>query len=361
MELKFEEINVKGYEKVLKISDIKSGLVGIISIHSTKLGPAVGGIRIQSYKNFNDALTDVLRLSKGMTYKSAIVQAGLGGGKSVIIADAKAEKSPEKLKAFGEAIDRLQGMYIGAEDMGCTTDDVGVIRGVTKYVLGLKHEKSSGNPSPFTAWGTFVGIKAVCRTLYGTDSVKGKTIAIQGLGSVGQALADHLFWHGAKLIVADMDSVKTKAFAKKYGAKAMTPKAIMSAECDILVPCAIGGIVNSDTIPKMNCRAVAGCANNQLLEEFHGLQLKNRGILYAPDFVINSGGLINVLCELNKKGYSPRDSLQKIDDIYHQLISIFDISEKNHISTNQAAMQLAEYRLKYGIGKRKGKIHINHA
>lgn len=350
--LQFEKIVVKGYEKVVKVTDKKAGLTAIIAIHSTMLGPALGGTRIQPYSTFEAALEDALRLSKGMTYKAAVAEVGFGGGKSVIIADPKKQKTPELLLAFGAAVEKLGGAYICAEDMGCTTDDVKVIRKATKYVVGLAHSKSSGDPGPFTAWGTFRGIQSVVKRLYMTDSIEGRKVAVQGLGNVGKCLIEHLFWHGAELILSDTDSVKLQKYARMYNAKTVSPDEILKVECDVLAPCAAGGIVNDQTLPLFRCKAIAGCANNQLLRDSHAQALKDRGILYAPDFVINAGGLLNVAEEVEDEGYNPTHPRYKVHHIYDTLQAIYEIADKNKESTHSAALALAEYRLKYAIGKR---------
>src|ERR1700722_5905525 len=265
--LELEEIVVPGYEKVIKVTNREAGLNAIISIHNTIMGPALGGTRIYPYATFDAALNDVLRLSKGMTYKSVISESGWGGGKSVIIADPKKNKTKEMLYAFGQAVDRLQGGYICAEDVGCTTDDVFEISKATPYVVGLTHAKSSGNPSPFTAWGTFRGIQSVLKKITGSDSLENRTVAVQGLGSVGYELAKLLFWSGARLIVSDLDEEKCRAVAEFSGAKIVPTTDILSEECDVLAPCAMGGVINDETIPQLNCKAIAGCANNQLLKD----------------------------------------------------------------------------------------------
>ncbi len=350
--LQIENLFVKGYEQVLKVTDKKSGLKAIIAIHDTTLGPALGGIRIFPYASFDDALEDVLRLSRGMTYKSAVSEVGFGGGKSVIIADSKHQKTPELLMAFGQSVDQLKGAYICAEDVGCTTEDVRIIRRTTKYVVGLPNSKSSGDPGPFTAWGTFRGIQSAVRKLFGTDALEGRTIAVQGLGNVGKHLVDHLFWAGARLIISDVDTAKTQQLAKKYGAKTVPVDQILKTECDIFAPCALGGIINDQTIPHFRCRAIVGSANNQLLCDSDANGLRDRGILYAPDFVVNAGGLLNVSAELEDCGYHPAAPRSKIHRIYDTLLAIYEIAEKNRESTHDAAFALAEYRIKYGIGKR---------
>ena len=360
-DLELEEIFVPGYEKVVKITNKKAGLNAIICIHSLNMGPALGGIRIYPYATFDAALNDVLRLSKGMTYKSAVAECGWGGGKSVIIADPKKHKTKELLHAFGAAVDRLQGEYICAEDVGCSPEDVAIISEVTPYVVGLIHQKSSGNPSPFTAWGTYRGIQAVLKKSYGSDSLEGRTVAIQGLGSVGCELAKMLFWAGARLIVCDIDKQRAHSVAASVGAKVVECEEIMKVECDVLAPCAMGGTLNDQTIPHLRCRAIAGCANNQLLKDTDAEALSARGILYAPDFVINAGGLINVSQELEPTGYHPVTSRNKTHLIYDQLMVIFDIAEQNRCSTHQAAVSLGDYRLKYRIGRRVEPACFHHA
>lgn len=350
--LQLEEIPIKGYEQVVKVTDKTSHLTAVIAIHTLTLGPALGGIRIQPYSSFNDALEDVLRLSRGMTYKSAIAEVGFGGGKSVIIADPKKQKTPEMLRSFGKAVEALAGSYICAEDVGCTTEDVNIIRQSTKYVVGLSHSKSSGDPGPFTAWGVYRGIQSVAFKLFGSACLEGVTVAIQGLGNVGAPLAEFLFWAGAKMIFADTDVVKTKRLASKYGARVVPADEILKVECDILAPCALGGIVNEWTIPEFRCRGIAGSANNQLLCDTDGKRLVQKGILYAPDFVINAGGLLNVAAELEDEGYHPSSPRYKIHHIYDTLLAIYEIAEKNRESTHNAALSLADYRIKYGIGKR---------
>lgn len=359
MNPKFKEIKVPGFEKVLKVTEEQSGLEAIIAIHSTTMGPALGGTRIFPHKSFDQALKDVLRLSQGMTYKAAIAQMGLGGGKSIIIADAKKEKTPELLRAFGKAVDLLKGEYICAEDVGCTVDDVDLIRQETPYVTGTSHAQASGNPSPFTAWGTVRGMHAVMQHLHKSDSLRGKTVAIQGLGSVGQIIAEHLFWQGARMIVSDIDEGKAERMARRFGAQVAKTDEIHASRCDIFAPCALGGVINSFTIPDLRCSAIAGCANNQLAEEYHGEFLSRKGILYSPDFVINAGGLINVQCEFEESGYDAAKVRDRVNSIYDQLLTIFNISKQNKVSTEEAAMSLADYKLRYGIGKRETRLKFD--
>lgn len=358
--LELEEIIVPGYEKVIKVINNEVGLNAIICIHNTIMGPALGGIRIYPYATFDAALNDVMRLSKGMTYKSAITESGWGGGKSVIIADPKKNKTKEILYAFGQAVDRLQGEYICAEDVGCTPQDVMEISKATPYVVGLPSAKSSGNPSPFTAWGTYRGIQSVLKKTTGSDSPENRTIAIQGMGSVGFELAKLLFWNGARLVISDIDTAKCLSVAELTGAKIISPADILSEECDVLAPCAMGGVINEKTIPHLRCKAIAGCANNQLLKDTDADDLAAKGILYAPDFVINAGGLINVTHELDADGYNPLAARDKIHRLYDQLMVIYEIAEQNRFSTQRAALSLADYRLKYRIGKRIELPYFHH-
>ncbi len=357
----FEEMIIPGYERVLKITNKEARLTALIALHDLTLGPALGGTRIQPYPSLDAALDDVLRLAKGMTHKSAIAEVGFGGGKSVIIADPKKDKTPALLKAFGAAVEMLQGAYICAEDVGCSPEDVLTIRQATRYVVGLPQAASSGDPGPFTAWGIFRGIQATCKKVFGTDVLEGRTIAVQGLGNVGSNLVPLLFWAGAHLILSDIDGEKLHAFAKKYDARMAPPDQILSTECDLLAPCALGGILNDATIPTLRCRAVAGGANNQLRDPLHADALRNLGILYAPDFVINAGGLLNVSAELETGGYSSSLARGKIHRIYDYLLAIYEIAEKNRESTHAAALSLAEYRLKYGIGKRVVPPTFHHS
>lgn len=360
MKLQLDDLPIPGYEKVIKVSESTTGLLAIIAIHDTTLGPALGGTRILPYKSFDDALRDALQLARGMTYKSAIAQVGFGGGKSVIIADPS-QKSPELLKAFGLAVNALEGLYIAAEDINCFPSDVSIMREETQYVTGMIAPGSSGDPSPFTAWGVFRGIQSVINQLYGTDSVKGKTIAIQGVGNVGEKLADFLFWGGAKLIIQDIDEEKASRISRKYQAKVVSCDEIFQEQCDVFAPCALGDVLNQKVIEALNCRAVAGAANNQLLDEKKdGLRLAQRGILYAPDFVINAGGLLNVTSEISPDGYNACEVREKVWGIYDQLATIYSIAEETKCSPSEAADSLVEYRLQYKIGKRKIPPRFDH-
>jgi len=357
-----EELSISGYERVVRISDPAVDLLAIIAIHDKTLGPSLGGIRIFPYNSFPDALQDVLRLAEGMTRKSAMADTGLGGAKGVVIGNsAKGMIKKETLLRFGEAINLLQGAYIGAEDMGCTTKELAILSQKTKYLTGLDHEQSSGNPAPFTAFGTFRGLEAICMYLYKTPSLQGIKIAVQGLGNVGLHLVYRLYWAGADIIISDIDEIKAQKLAKQLGAKYVPAEEVLFQECDILSPCAVGGILNENTIPHLRCKAIGGCANNQLLLEVDAARLAKRNILYAPDFIINAGGLINVASEILPEKYNPTLARKNVNQIYERLLGIFFISEKNGVTPNQTASALAAYRIKYKIGLRKEAPCFHHA
>ncbi len=351
-ELEIRELNVPGYEKVIEAKSPSAGLHCFIAIHDTTLGPALGGTRIYPYKTEKEALSDVLRLAKAMTYKSALAETGFGGGKAVILASHIHIKSEKLLLAFADAVNYLEGKYIAAEDVGSSIHDLLVIHQKTPYVAALPTKSSSGDPSRFTAWGVLAGMKAVARTLWGTDSLTGKRIAIQGLGNVGSKLLRDLFWEGADLIIADLDPEQVDNLSRWYGAEKAATDKIVFTECDIFAPCAMGGVLSSETIPKLRCKAVAGSANNQLLEPHHGEELMKRGIVYAPDFVINAGGIINAAGEFDPGGYNPKKALKKTNKIFDTLLSIFTAAQKEGLSTVNVALKLAEHKLKNGIGKR---------
>lgn len=356
--VQIRKLQVSGYEKVVEGKDEESGLHCFIAIHNTKLGPALGGTRMYPYMSGEEALQDALRLAEGMTYKAALAQVGFGGGKAVIIADPYTQKTPQLLLAYASVVNALQGEYITAEDVGTTTADMEIMRQKTAYLVGLPlhHGSGGGDPSPFTAWGTFRGIQAVCETLFGSSSVQGKTIAIQGLGKVGSALANFLFWHGARLILSDVKRNKTEELSKLYGATAVEPEEIHKVMCDIFCPSALGGVLNPDTIPELRCQAIAGSANNQLLGLSDADLLFERDILYAPDFVINAGGLINVSCEISPEGYHAEVARDQVNLIYNTLMELFERSGHEGKSTVEIALDLAKYNIQNGIGKRKSPI-----
>ncbi len=343
--MKIETIPQEGYEKVVKCEDPESGLRAVIAVHSTALGPALGGLRMWPYGSWDDAIFDVLRLSKGMTYKSAVADTGLGGGKSVIIGNSKTEKSEALFRAMGRFIDSLGGTYITAEDVGTCVEDMVHVRKETKFCTGLPLELgSSGDPSPWTALGTFLGIKACLEEVYGSADFADRTVAIQGCGHVGAFLADLLHEQGAKMIFADITPERAQELADRTGGIVGDPATILEAECDVLAPCALGAVVNDETLPNFRSKIIAGAANNVLLREEHGQRLKEAGILYAPDYVINAGGIINVSIEV-EGDYDEARSRAKVENIYNALQQIFKISRTEDIPTSEAANRLAQERL----------------
>lgn len=334
-----------GHEQVVFCHDPTVGLKAIIAIHNTALGPALGGTRMWNYKNEEEALIDVLRLSKGMTYKAAAAGLNLGGGKAVIIGDSKTQKSEGLFRAFGQFVNSLNGKYITAEDVGTTVKDMEYIFMETPYVTGIpKDFGGSGDPSPYTAHGVLMGIKASAKHKLGTDTLKGMRIAVQGLGNVGTNLVKYLVEEGAQVIVSDIDQSKVKMHHDMYGVKVSTPEEILFAECEILAPCALGAIVNDDTIRKFKTKVIAGGANNLLKEAKHGDQLRELGILYAPDYVINAGGLMNVFVEL--EGYSPDRAFDKTRKVYDNCLKVYEIADRDGIGTHTAADRMAEERIK---------------
>lgn len=350
-----KELSIPGYKKIIKATAPEVGMEAYIAIHSSTLGPALGGVRIYPYKNEEEALEDVLRLAKAMTYKAAVAEVGLGGGKSVMIADS-ASKTPEMLHAFAEALNTLEGEYIVAEDVGSTITDMNIIHEKSQYVAATALETSSGDPSRFTAWGIFRGMQAVAMHLWNSPSLNNKKILIQGLGSVGHKLARLLFWEGAQLLFSEMDEEKLAKYCRRYGGEPIEADDVTSTPCDIFAPCALGGVINETTVSHLKCRAIAGSANNQLSDLPVGEALNERGILYAPDFIINAGGLINAAQEFAASGYNPRDARDKVDRIYDILAEVFRRAGKEGKSTSHVAGDIAEYNLMHGIGQRTEPI-----
>ena len=304
------------HEKVLFVNNEKAGLKAIIAVHNTNLGPAIGGCRLWPYESYDAALFDVLRLSRGMSHKNAVAGLPHGGGKGVIIADPS-QKTEAMFEAFAEAVENLRGDYITAEDVNTTCDDALVMLRKTNHICGLP--QNSGDPSPFTARGTWQGIRATAKVALGRDSLEGVTVAVQGLGKVGYDLCRYLYNDGAKLIVGNRSNQAALEKAREeFDATVVGTNEILSAECDILAPCALGAILNPNTIPALRCKAVAGAANNQILDEASGLALKARGIYYAPDFVINGGGVINAAAEVDGP-YDVKAVLAKVDNIYNTI------------------------------------------
>lgn len=337
----FETMAEMGHEQVVICSDPSVGYRGILAVHSTKLGPALGGTRFWQYATDEEAITDALRLSRGMTYKNAVAGLNLGGGKSIIIGDNKTKDREKIFRAHGRFVESLGGRYITAEDVGTTTKDMDYVNMETEHVAGLAGK--SGNPSPVTAHGVFRAVQASANRMWGSDSLEGKCVAVQGCGSVGTYLAKELHEAGAKLIVSDIDAAKAAKVSRMTGAEIVEGDAIFSADADIFSPCALGGIINDTTIPMLKAYIVAGGANNQLLEERHGDELQRLGILYAPDYVANAGGVINVFGEV--AGWDAQHALDKADDIYDTILKVFEIADARHISTYEAADRVAEQRL----------------
>ena len=341
----FGQVSFDGHEQVVFCNDKDTGLKAIIGIHNTVLGPALGGTRMWNYANEWEALNDVLRLSRGMSFKSSISGLNLGGGKAVIIGDAKTQKTPELMRKFGEYVNSLSGKYITAEDVGMETKDMDTVREVTQYVTGISEEKGgSGNPSPITAYGVFMGLKAATKYRFGTDNLEGKKVLVQGIGHVGEVLVQHLTESGAIVTIADINEDRLQQVGAKYGAKIFTGEDLYSAEVDIYAPCALGATINDATIHKIQAKVIAGAANNQLAnEEIHGAILKDKGILYAPDFLINAGGVINVYSEL--ANLTRAQVMEKTENIYNTSLEIFKFAETNNITTHQAAMSIAQKRI----------------
>lgn len=331
------------HEKVLIGRDAATGYHGIIAIHSTALGPAVGGTRFWHYNSEAEALTDALRLSHGMTYKNALAGLPLGGGKSIIIANQAATNREEILRTHGRFVETLQGSYITAEDVGTSPEDMEIVRQETSYVAGLLGR--SGDPSPFTARGVFRAIQASSKFLWDTDNLSGVTVALQGCGHVGYHLARQLHDVGAKLIVTDVNAKSSSRVVAEFAATLVQPDEIFGVQADVFAPCALGGVINDQTIPQLKVKIVAGAANNQLLEERHGEMLRERNILYAPDYVANAGGVLNGSTEL--LGWKPADASRKIGEIYDTILRIYESAKTQDITTNKAADQLAEERLKH--------------
>ena len=332
----------ENYEQIIYCYEKSSGLKAIIAIHDTTLGPALGGVRMWNYESEEAALEDALRLARGMTYKNAAAGLNLGGGKAVIIGDPKSDKSETLFRAFGRFVESLNGRYITAEDVGTTEQDMDYIHMETDYVVGTS-SGGAGNPSPITALGIYKGMKAAAKEAFGTDSLSGKTIAVQGVGQVAFHLCKYLHGENANLIVTDINEEAVKRAVQEYQAEAVQPDEIYDVDCDIYAPCALGGTINDETIPRLKAKVIAGSANNQLLENRHGDILFEKGIVYAPDYVINSGGVINVSEEL--RGYDQNRVLRKIDSIYSILETVFKISREENIPTYQAADRMAEQRI----------------
>lgn len=342
--LTLEKMYSMGHEEVIFVQDKSCGLKAIIGIHDTTLGPALGGTRLWPYASEEDALIDVLRLSRGMTYKNAISGLNLGGGKAVIIADPK-DKNEALFRSFGRFIESLNGRYITAEDVNTSVDDIEHIFTETNYVTGVAQANGgSGNPSPYTALGVFRGIEASVTKAFGKRDLKGKTIAIQGVGSVGFELAKLLHEAGASIVYTDVNERNIQRMKEGVpSAKFVAPNEIFGVACDVYAPCALGASVNDETIPQLKAKIVCGAANNQLKEDRHGLILKEKGILYAPDYLVNAGGVMNVSIEF--EGWADSKSRRMVDTIYDKTLEVFKIAEEQNIPVNKAADVMAENRI----------------
>ena len=347
----FDQIHDAHHEQVVFCHDAESGLDSIIAIHDTTLGPALGGTRMWQYRSTDEALHDVLRLSEGMTYKAAVAGLELGGGKAVIIGDSRKDKTPELLRAHGRFVDTLGGRYITAEDVGIGVEDMEYVYEMTKHVTGIRSSPhGSGDPSPVTAYGVYNGIKASCLRKLGSDDLKGVRVAVQGAGHVGYYLCENLAADGAMLSICDIDEERVQKVVDDFGARAVDHEAIYDVECEVFAPCALGAIINDGTVRRLHCQVVAGGANNQLEEDRHGDALDAKGILYAPDYVINAGGLINVYGEI--VGYGLETAKEKARGIYGTLLSIYEIAADEAIPTYRAADRLARDRIREAKGRK---------
>lgn len=339
----FSKMEEYDYEQLILCQDKSTGLKAIIAIHDTTLGPALGGTRICEYESDEEAIEDALRLARGMTYKNAAAGLNLGGGKAVIIGDPKKIKSEALFRAFGRFVEGLNGRYITGEDMNATQEDASYINCETDYIVGL--ETGSGNPSPVTAYGVFKGIQAALNEVYGSDDLTGKTVAIQGLGAVGRRLAERLHEAGAKLYVTTRDKAKIDKAVAELGATAVSLDEIHGVECDVFSPCARGAIINDKTIEQFKCKIIAGAANNQLAESIHGDMLHEKGILYVPDYIINSGGVINIIDDISGREYNRENAMKNTARIYDSCKKVFEIAKRDNIPTYKAADIMAEERI----------------
>lgn len=341
----FDLIKDMEHEQVVFCHDPKSNLKAIIAIHNTTLGPALGGTRMWNYQSDDEAVVDALRLSRGMTYKAAISGLNLGGGKAVIIGDPSL-KSEALWRRYGKFVNSLNGKYITAEDVNTAASDMEYIHLETKHVTGIpEYMGGSGDPSPFTAYGVFVGMKACAHKVWGNDSLQGKKVLVQGVGHVGQYLVGHLTQAGAKVYITDINQSRIQETTSKYQVEYVKPEDMLKQELDIYAPCALGATVNDESIPQLKCPIIAGAANNQLADEtIHGNALIEKGILYAPDFLINAGGLVNVAAEAGGS-YNREKVTKDVEKIYARLLDIFTLAEKESITSQEAAMRIAQQRI----------------
>ena len=339
------QMSIHNHEQILFCNDNATGLKAIIAVHNTILGPSLGGTRFWNYNNETEALTDVLRLSRGMTYKSSVAGINLGGGKAVIIGDPKKIKNEALLRRFGKFVNSLGGKYITAEDVAMTSRDMEIIKMETDYVSGLPENMGgSGDPSPVTAYGVYVSMKASARETWGSDSLNGKKVLVQGIGHVGEVLVSHLTKEGAKVYINDISEERLKQVADKYKAEVVSADKMFDLDIDVYAPCALGATVNDTTLSKLKCKIICGAANNQLADEnIHGEAVGKKGILYAPDFVVNAGGIINVYYELD--GYNRERALAHAEKIYDTTYNLFQLAKAEKIATYKAANKLGEQRI----------------
>lgn len=337
-----QKMTVYDHEQLVFCNDNETGLKAIIAIHNTVLGPSLGGTRMWKYNNEQEAINDVLRLSRGMTFKAAVAGLKLGGGKAVIIGDSQKDKNEKLFRRFGKFVNSLGGKYITAEDVGISPTDMQWVSKETRYVSGLPGK--SGDPSPVTAYGVYHAMKASAKQKWGNDSLNGKKVMVQGIGHVGEHLVAYLSKEGAQVMISDINESRLSEVSKKYNAKVVALNEVYTTPMDIYAPCALGATVNSDTLPKLSCEIICGAANNQLADEkVHGEEIMKKGIVYAPDFVVNAGGLINVSSEVYEK--TAEECMQLAAGIYNTTLDIFKIASEKNIPTYAAANYVAESRI----------------
>lgn len=352
----FAQLSQLEHEQVVYCHDPESGLKAIVAIHNTVLGPAAGGTRMWAYDNEQQALRDVLRLSRGMTYKNAISGLNIGGGKAVIIGDARTQKTEALFRSFGKFIEGLNGKYITAEDVGITTQDIEHVSMNTQYVAGKpEYMGGSGDPSPVTAYGVYMGMKAAAKKAYGSDSLSGKKIALQGVGHVGEYLLEYLVKENMTIYVSDFYEDRVQDICNKYKVNGVEKDKIYDLDVDIYAPCALGATINDDTLKRLKCDIIAGAANNQLEDEqTHADLCREKGVLYAPDFLINGGGIINVYYEIIGN-YNRERAYKHAEKIYDYTFKLFEQADDNAINTHEAALRMAKARIE-AIGKLKARL-----
>ena len=354
--MRIENLVKSGFERVVRAEDASRDFIGFAAVHDTTLGPGLGGLRLWPYADEEHAITDVLCLAEAMTWKAAAANLPLGGGKAVIVADSHTGKTRERLIAMAEVVEMLGGSYVTAEDVGISADDLRTLRAHTKHVTGLPEEDGgSGDPSPYTALGVVESIKACMEDVFGSDTLEGRTLAVQGLGHVGGPLVGLLIEAGATVVGADVHAETADAVARKHPVRLVSPEEILFVPCDVVVPCALGAVFNADTIPRLKCRIVAGAANNQLAEVEDAQRLVKGGILYAPDFVVNAGGLINISVELEPDGYRREEGIRRVKAIRDTLREILDKAKTAGITPAAAALAQARER----IGRVRESNHVS--